>query len=81
MLSIMKSQKDMGHPLAKNLRNGSWAMEYITKRLLREQNSVPLAKWFEVQFERIDKIPRYLAPKYFEGVVSLAHGVLKEKAV
>ena len=80
ILTTMKSKKDMGHPLATNLRNGDWAMSYITKRLIREKNCAALAMWLQAQFEQIERIPRYLVPKYFEGILSLVHSVLREKA-
>ncbi|KZP16628.1 glycoside hydrolase family 133 protein [Athelia psychrophila] len=69
---------DLGHSLCGHLRHGTWAMDYIHARLIRELDVLPnLAKpaqWFKERFDRIKaSVPPFLRPKYFTIVISEAY--------
>jgi glycogen debranching enzyme len=65
---------DLGHPLCGNLRNGTWAFDYIHTRLSKQSSQFPrLAKpaaWFKERFEKVAaSVPPFLRPKYFAIIV------------
>ncbi|KIY70306.1 glycoside hydrolase family 133 protein [Cylindrobasidium torrendii FP15055 ss-10] len=77
---------DLGHPLCGHLRDGSWALDYVHKRLTRQadlsQNLVRVASWFEERFEKIKAtIPPFLRPKYFALVISTAYKAARRAVV
>ncbi|PFH46873.1 glycoside hydrolase family 133 protein [Amanita thiersii Skay4041] len=69
---------DLGHPMCAHLRQGTWALDYIYRRL-EVQNDIsntllsPI-QWFKERFERIKAtVPNFMRPKYFAIVISTAH--------
>lgn len=48
MLSEVRVQNDLGHPLCGNLREGDWMPDYIVGRLKLEPSTQRLATWLEV---------------------------------
>jgi len=75
ILQKIREKNDMGHPFFDHLRTGNWPMDYIKYRLRRyaEQNKSDkfnaLLRWLEEYFDAVQKMPRYLIPKYFDKVV------------
>lgn len=69
-------EDDLGHPLCTNLRDGNWLPEYIVARLLDDPSTNDLGKWFQVVFECLKKIPRYLIPCYFDTIITGAYSSL-----
>ncbi|KAG8899597.1 hypothetical protein FRB99_006561, partial [Tulasnella sp. 403] len=82
---IMKFN-DLGHPLCGHLREGTWAMDYVSSRLERQVGTFPrLAKpaaWFKERFEKIKAtVPSFLRPKYFAIVISEAYKAARRATV
>ncbi|KAH8116274.1 glycoside hydrolase family 13 protein [Phellopilus nigrolimitatus] len=82
---IMK-YNDLGHPLCANLRNGTWAFDYIHGRLLKHTEHLPRlavpANWLKEEFDRIKtNIPPFLRPRYFAIVISTAYKAARRVAV
>ena len=76
--NIIKNN-DLAHPLSQHLRNGQWALDYISGRLERmstrtgyERLQKP-AKWLRERFDAIRKIPSFLLPRYFGMVIRTAY--------
>ncbi|KAI4209235.1 MAG: hypothetical protein LQ351_007814 [Letrouitia transgressa] len=65
----------LDHPICNHLREGTWAMEYITSRLDRkckEKEFSALRKpaaWFRSRFDSISRVPNFLRPRYFALVL------------
>ncbi|KAJ8515736.1 hypothetical protein ONZ45_g6896 [Pleurotus djamor] len=69
---------DLGHPVCGHLREGTWAMDYVSNRLLRQSDDLPnlkeAAQWFKERFDQIKaKVPPFMRPKYFALVISEAY--------
>ena len=80
--SVLKNviyHNDLGHPICNHLRDGQWALNYITDRLedlMEKEGYKSLAKpiaWFKERFDAIGKIPNFLLPRYFALVVQTAY--------
>ena len=48
--------------------------------LMCEISLLQLGKWFENVFGHVQKIPRYLIPRYFDAVVTGVYQVMEEVA-
>ncbi|KAF7796344.1 hypothetical protein EIP86_007521 [Pleurotus ostreatoroseus] len=77
---------DLGHPLCGNLRDGSWAFDYVVSRLEKQTETFPKlaspAKWYKERFERIkESVAPFLRPKYFAIVISEAYKAARRAAV
>lgn len=77
---------DLGHPLCEHLRQGPWAMDYVTGRLEREIDTFPrLAKpveWFQKRFELIrGTVPSFLRPRYFALVIFEAYKAARRAVI
>jgi glycogen debranching enzyme len=80
--SVLKNiiqDNDLAHPLCQHLRNGQWALDYISGRLERiskkagyERVSKP-AIWLKERFDAIRKVPSFLLPRYFGLVLRTAY--------
>ncbi|QRV74089.1 4-alpha-glucanotransferase [Ceratobasidium sp. AG-Ba] len=82
---IMRSN-DLGHPLCENLRQGTWALDYIQGRLEKQVGVFPrLAKpaaWYKSRFDLIrTQAPSFLRPKYFAIVISEAYKSARRVAI
>jgi len=69
------------HPLGVNLRHGDWLMDYIVNRLaaLPDTTVHELSAWFQLVFDLVKTLPRYLVPCYFEALVSAAYRLVATK--
>ena len=77
ILNKMRSHHDLGHPLASNLRNGDWLLDYVTSRLDSIPNAGKMATWLTGVFVELRCLPRYLIPRYFDTcVMHVYHEVL-----
>lgn len=80
--SVVKNiikDNNLAHPLCQHLRDGQWALDYISGRLERiskkegyERLAEP-AKWLKERFDAIRKIPSFLLPRYFALVIKTAY--------
>ena len=80
-------ENNLAHPLCQNLRDGQWALDYISGRLDRisaAENYQRLKKpseWLNQRFEAIRRIPSFLLPRYFGLVLRTAYMAATERAV
>jgi glycogen debranching enzyme len=77
---------DLGHSLCGHLRDGTWALDYISRRLFRHANAFPklqqAAEWFKERFDLVKAtVPPYLRPKYFAIIVSEAYKAARHVAI
>ncbi|ODV84903.1 glycoside hydrolase family 13 protein [[Candida] arabinofermentans NRRL YB-2248] len=78
-------KNDLAHPIAKHLRSGLWALDYISGRLTKYEASspaiTPFKNWLESRMDRIRKVPYFLVPRYFALIVGVAYEALRYKAL
>lgn len=76
---------DLAHPIADHLRNGKWALDYVTERLKiyeNENNSIKtFRKWLESRFERVRNIPMFMVPRFFALIMGVAYEALRFTAL
>ena len=77
---------DLGHPLCQHLRQGAWALDYVSSRLFKQASYLPRlakpAEWFKERFGIVKtSVPPYLRPKYFAMVISEAHKAARRAAI
>ena len=77
---------DLGHTLCSHLREGTWALDYVSTRLFKQAAAVPKlqkpAEWFKERFDRVKlTVPPYLRPKYFAIVISEAYKAARHLAI
>jgi glycogen debranching enzyme len=85
-LKLVIQHNDLGHTLCSHLREGTWALDYISSRLFKQATTVPKfqkpAEWFKERFDRIKAtVPPYLRPKFFAIVISEAHKAARHLAI
>ncbi|KAF4126960.1 glycogen debranching enzyme [Geosmithia morbida] len=78
---------NLAHPLCQNLRDGQWALDYITGRLEQfskddkyRRLSEP-AEWLQMRFHAIKRTPSFLLPRYFGLVLRTAYLAATRRAV
>ncbi|CCM02450.1 uncharacterized protein FIBRA_04549 [Fibroporia radiculosa] len=86
LLRHIMRYNDLGHPLCGNLREGTWALDYVSSRLSRQVDKFPKlkkpAQWFKERFERIKaNVPPFLRPKYFAIIISEAYKISRQLAI
>jgi glycogen debranching enzyme len=85
VLRDMMERNDLAHPLAEHLRNGKWALDYVTERLRpyeTNENSIhEFRMWLESRFNRVKDIPNFLVPRFFALVVGVAYEALRYTAL
>ncbi|XP_066584134.1 glycogen debranching enzyme isoform X2 [Prorops nasuta] len=80
LLSDIRPNNDLGHPLCNNLRQGNWLIDYIWQRLKDDEGTKPLSNWIEEALEPFKLIPRYLVPSYFDILITNVYLILIEHA-
>ncbi|KND89929.1 Glycogen debranching enzyme [Tolypocladium ophioglossoides CBS 100239] len=80
--SILKDiirENNLAHPLCQNLRDGTWAPDFIVGRVERmsttpgnERLAKP-ATWLKERFDALRTIPSFLLPRYFGLVLRTAY--------
>eukprot|EP00088_Acartia_fossae_P024450 TRINITY_DN2538_c0_g1_i2.p1 TRINITY_DN2538_c0_g1~~TRINITY_DN2538_c0_g1_i2.p1 ORF type:complete len:757 (+),score=169.24 TRINITY_DN2538_c0_g1_i2:139-2271(+) len=80
LLNQIARNNDLGHPVASNLRNGDWLMNYTADRLISRPGTQQLGEWLKVGFAEISNLPRYLIPRYFHSVVSRVYDSLDRRS-
>lgn len=81
MMTAIRDNNDLGHPLCDNLRSGDWLPSYIVNRLCMRQSTRPLAEALEEVFTKLRALPRYLIPCYFEAIINALHTSLISSAL
>jgi len=88
--SVLKDiiqDNNLGHPLCNHLRDGQWALDYITGRLERiskregSQRLHEPAVWLRKRFYAIRKLPNFLLPRYFALVVRTAYKAAWDRGI
>ncbi|KAI0305846.1 glycoside hydrolase family 13 protein [Multifurca ochricompacta] len=77
---------DLGHPVCSHLREGSWALDYVSRRLFKQATTLPQfqkpAQWFKERFDCVKAtVPPYLRPKFFAIVISEAYKAARHVAI
>jgi len=80
LLNQIAEHNDLGHPLAANLRNGDWLMDYTADRLSSRNGTSKLGEWLKYSFQEIANLPRYLIPRYFHSVISRVYDSLDRRS-
>ncbi|KAI9458217.1 glycoside hydrolase family 13 protein [Lactarius psammicola] len=85
-LKSVIQHNDLGHPLCGHLRDGAWALDYMSRRLFKQANTFPKlqkpAEWFKERFDLVKAtVPPYLRPKYFAIVISEAYKAARHVAI
>lgn len=78
------ASNDLAHPLARHLREGHWALDYVTDRLDKYSDGDGVdsfRKWLKLRLDRIKQVPFFLVPKYFSLVIGVAYEALRLKAL
>lgn len=76
LLSDIRPNNDLGHPLCANLRDGDWLAGYLSGRLQQYEATAALGRWLETALSSLGELPRYLVPCYFDAVVTGTYLVL-----
>lgn len=80
LASKIVKNNDLSHPFCQHLRQGHWALDYVSGRLERYSESRPLLKplfkWIKDTFDLVKCLPAFLVPKYFSIVVLTVHTAL-----
>ncbi|CAG9856411.1 unnamed protein product [Phyllotreta striolata] len=79
LLSNIRPNNDLGHPLCANLRDGNWLIDYTWKRLKLDPSTARLGAWIEDNTKTFAVIPRYLVPCYFDMLVTAVYVVVMKK--
>ncbi|KAJ2687046.1 bifunctional 4-alpha-glucanotransferase/amylo-alpha-1,6-glucosidase [Coemansia spiralis] len=76
---------DLGHPLCGHLRQGYWALDYVSGRLHKYSEYypeiAPLAAWFEERWALVKRVPNFLVPRYFALTMHTAYQALVQRAL
>ncbi|ODA77816.1 hypothetical protein RJ55_06418 [Drechmeria coniospora] len=79
LLKNIVRDNNLAHPLCQNLRDGTWALDYIVGRVERmsrtaghERLEKPAA-WLRERFDALRTIPSFLLPRYFGLVLRTAY--------
>lgn len=70
LLSEIRPNNDLGHPMCANLRQGNWMIDYVWQRLKNEEGTAALGEWIQQAVEPFQVIPRYLVPSYFDVIIT-----------
>lgn len=76
LLSEIRPNNDLGHPLCNNLREGNWMIDYIWQRLDKYPNLSDLSKWYQTTLQTLKEIPRFLVPCYFDMMITGIYQIL-----
>ena len=81
ILSEIRPKNDLGNWLPGNLRSGDWLLDYTPGRLTKTDGTRSLGAWLrDKAFKPLKGVPRYLVPRYFDGVVTGVYMALLDKA-
>ena len=78
---------DLGHPICNHLRDGQWALDYVTGRLdkvVKREGYKSLSKptqWLSERFDAIRRLPSFLLPRYFALVIQTAYNAAWNRGV
>ncbi|KAJ1730889.1 bifunctional 4-alpha-glucanotransferase/amylo-alpha-1,6-glucosidase [Coemansia biformis] len=76
---------DLGHPLCAHLRQGTWALDYVSERLRKYSAVYPqlarLAAWFDERWRLVKGVPNFLLPRYFALTMHTAYRALIGRAL
>lgn len=86
-ISVLKpiiENNDLGHPFCSHLREGYWALDYVSDRIGRHLKLFPglqpLHEWYVTCMSAIKKLPNYLVPRLFTLTVMTAYSAARARA-
>ena len=78
-------ENNLSHSLCNHLRQGYWAMDHTSSRLMKLSVWYPALlapeKWFRERFSKAKKVPGFLAPKLFAIVMQTAYNAARHRAL
>ncbi|THD22434.1 Glycogen debranching enzyme [Fasciola hepatica] len=90
VLEDVRSKNDLGHPVCCHLRNGDWLAHYLAQRLcnlppnsknILTEDLVRTGKILHVMFSRLNELPRYLTPAYFEALITAVRDLIANETI
>ncbi|XP_071444480.1 glycogen debranching enzyme [Hetaerina americana] len=80
LLSVIRPQNDLGHPMCGNMRDGNWMIDYVWQRLEKDEGTKELAQWLKEAVVPLKDIPRYLVPCYFDALLTFVYRCLLKRS-
>ncbi|XP_046385636.1 glycogen debranching enzyme isoform X2 [Ischnura elegans] len=80
LLSVIRPNNDLGHPMCGNMRDGNWMIDYVWQRLEKDEGTKELAQWLKEAVTPLKEIPRYLIPCYFDALLTFVYKCLLERS-
>nr|CAI5828955.1 unnamed protein product [Callosobruchus analis] len=80
LMSNIRPNNDLGHPMCANLRDGNWMIDYISNRLKLDVGTKELGEWIAKNTQCFKEMPRYLVPCYFDIVLTGLYVMLIEQS-
>lgn len=87
-VSLLKNiieNNELAHPLSNHLREGKWALDYVSNRLIpyeNDENDIhKFRNWLESRFYRLKDTPNFLIPRFFALIVGVAYEALRFRAL
>jgi glycogen debranching enzyme len=74
-----KSEAGMGSPVFQNIRDGDWLSRSICGRLFQTPGLVPLESWVRHSITNLEKLPRFLIPKYLDRTIRALNSAVRER--
>lgn len=85
VLKLIVWHNDLAHPLCNHLRDGAWALDYVSNRLGKyaaESKNLPkFQEWLQSRLDAIKKVPYFLRPHYFALVIGVAYEAARFRAL
>eukprot|EP00301_Raphidiophrys_heterophryoidea_P017845 c2851_g1_i1.p1 GENE.c2851_g1_i1~~c2851_g1_i1.p1 ORF type:complete len:1626 (+),score=407.52 c2851_g1_i1:472-4878(+) len=81
VLSLIRKDSDMGHPLLENIRQGSWLMDYLADRLSSFPKLHLVQQAIRRCFDFIKRQPSFLRPRLFDRAIRKLWNLAQNAAV
>ncbi|KAH0785625.1 Glycogen debranching enzyme [Histomonas meleagridis] len=76
-----KSDAGMGSSVFVNIRDGNWLIDYMCNRLFQNPRLIQLEGYFRKQCQSLEKLPRFLIPKYLCRIVRALNNAARESII
>lgn len=84
VISDVIKRNDLNHPFAINLRDGTWALDFVVNRLLKfcdSESVLEFERWLKSRIHLVKEVPFFLRPKYFALVLGTAYEACRFRAL